>query len=103
MNCVISSHSHAPAWECTPGRSSGQWHYATLERRDLLPRWSVGARRIIIPATPTSTPLVTPLQRCHACARRCAPGGQAAEMMIKARQGIAQKELQQLLKGLWYA
>jgi len=35
--------SHAPAWERTCGRSSGQG-FMTLERKDLLPRWSVGAR-----------------------------------------------------------
>jgi hypothetical protein len=33
------------AWECSLGRSSGPNLYATLERRDLLPRWSVGARK----------------------------------------------------------
>jgi len=32
------------AWECSLGRSSGPSPYTTLERRHLLPRWSVGAR-----------------------------------------------------------
>jgi len=35
--------SHAPAWECTCGRSSGQG-FMTLERQDLLPCRSVEAR-----------------------------------------------------------
>jgi type I restriction enzyme, S subunit len=34
------------AWECGLGRSNGPNPYATLERQDLLPRWSVGARNL---------------------------------------------------------
>jgi hypothetical protein len=42
-----SSRSHAPAWECRRSRSSGKSprvRLKTLERLDLLPRRSVGAR-----------------------------------------------------------
>jgi hypothetical protein len=47
----VVSRSDAPAWECRLGRSSGTRRRATLERRDLLPRWSVGARGLD-PAAP---------------------------------------------------
>ncbi len=40
---ALMARSHAPAWECRCGRSSGQG-FMTLERLDLFPRWSVGAR-----------------------------------------------------------
>jgi hypothetical protein len=36
--------SHAPAWECRCTAPAVRVDDATLERRDMLPRWSMGAR-----------------------------------------------------------
>ncbi len=39
---------------------------------------------VIIPAAESFSALVTPLQRCHACARRSAPGAPVAGILVKA-------------------
>ncbi len=54
---TLFDRSHAPAWECSPGRSS-VLHGAPLERRKQhVPRWSVGTIRtsygLVIGFTPS--------------------------------------------------
>jgi hypothetical protein len=57
------------AWECSLGRSCGPNLCATLERRHLLPRWSVGARKKLVRSLLTNcTSLAFP--RHHVGARK---------------------------------